>query len=233
MKFNPFLIINLLLGLIICIGLGLTIFLVVQDVKIIGAYIVSVLFILFPGTILYGLNFGFNISEKTIKKQDEKQEIVTFDSNGICYKLPLFDTIQFMGWKTIETVLYTNYQSDDNAQFVFHLTHPTVQTMTENPSFLNRIFPFLSRNKKEITIQDDCKGFYEIPKMLETYLINTNTIDLTTDYRKGTLVNSKTTIKGNSIKTEQHWKPHNFHAREQVIFDKYNRSFEQIQRRET
>ncbi len=228
MKFNPFLIINLLLGLFICIGLGLTIFMIVQDVKIIGAYVVSVLFILFPGTILYGLNFGFTISAKTIKKQDEKQEIVTFDTNGIWYKLPLFDTIQFMSWKTIETVLYTNYQSDDNAQFVFHLTHPPVQTMTENPWFLNRIFPFLSRNKKEITIQDDCKGFYEIPKMLETYLIDTNTIDLTTDYRTGTLVGSKTTIKGNMIKTEERWKPNNNYEREQVIFDKYNRSFEQI-----
>ena len=64
MKLDPFLIINLLLGLFISIGVGLTIFMIVQDVKIVGA-IVSVLFILFPGTLLYGLNFGFNIPEKT------------------------------------------------------------------------------------------------------------------------------------------------------------------------
>jgi len=64
MKLDPFLIINLLLGLFISIGVGLTILMIVQDVKIVGA-IVSVLFILFPGTLLYGLNFGFNIPEKT------------------------------------------------------------------------------------------------------------------------------------------------------------------------
>jgi len=65
MKLDPFLIINLLLGLFISIGVGLTILMIVQAVKIVGAYIVSVLFILFPGTLLYGLNFGFNIPEKT------------------------------------------------------------------------------------------------------------------------------------------------------------------------
>lgn len=228
MKLNPFLIINLLLILFICIGVGLTIFLIVQHVKIIGAYIVSVLFILFPGTILYGLNFGFNIPEKTTKKQAERQENVTFDTNGIWYKLSLFDTNQFINWKTIETVIYTNYQSDDNAQFVFYLTQPPVQTISENPWLLNRIFPFVLRNKKEVTIQDDCKNFYEIPRMLETYLIKTNTIDLTTDYRKGTLIKSKTTRKDNAIMTEEYWKPNNNVEREKVIYDKYNRSFDQI-----
>jgi len=201
---------------------------IIQDVKIVGAYIVSVLFILFPGIILYGLNFGITISEKTNKKQAERQENVTFDKNGIWYKLPLFDTTQFINWKTIETVIYTNYQFDDNAQFIFHLTHPPVQTMTENPWLLNRIFPFALKNKREVTIQDDCRNFHEIPKMLETYLVNTNTIDLTTDYRKGTLVSSKTTSNDNTIRIEEYWKPNNNYERENVIYDKYNRSFEQI-----
>ena len=92
---------------------------IIQDVKIIGAYIVSVLFVLFPGIILYCLNFGITISEKTNKRQVERQENVTFDNNGIWYKLPLFDTTQFINWKTIESVIYTNYQSDYNAQFCF------------------------------------------------------------------------------------------------------------------
>lgn len=199
-----------------------------QDVKIIGAYVTSGLFILGPGLILYGLTFGFRISEKTIKKQKERQESVSFDNNGIWYKLPLFDTTQFINWKIIETVIYTNYQSNDNAQFIFHLTQPPIQTMTENPWWLNKIFPFVRRNKKEIIIEDDCKNFQEIPKMLETYLVKTNPIDLSEDSRKGTLVSSETTIKNNTIRTEEHWKPNNNDEREKVIFDKYNRNIEQI-----
>ena len=228
MKLNPFIIIKLFLGLFVCIGLGMAIFMVMQEVKIIGAYIVPGLFILFPGLLLYGLTFGFKISEKTIKKQAERQESVTFDNNGISYKLPLFQTIQFINWKTIETVIYTNYQSDDNAQFVFYLTQPPIQTMTENPWLINRLFPFALRNRKEVTIEDDCKYFEEIPKMLEKHLVNINPIDLTEDYRKGILLSSKTTIKNNTIKTEEHWKPNNNYEREKVIYDKYNRTFKQI-----
>ena len=228
MKLNPFIIIKLFLGLFVCIGLGMAIFMVMQEVKIIGAYIVPGLFILFPGLLLYGLTFGFKISEKTIKKQAARQESVTFDNNGISYKLPLFQTIQFINWKTIETVIYTNYQSDDNAQFVFYLTQPPIQTMTENPWLINRLFPFALRNRKEVAIEDDCKYFEEIPKMLEKHLVNTNPIDLTEDYRKGTLLSSKTTIKNNTIKTEEHWKPNNNYEREKVIYDKYNRTFKQI-----
>ena len=228
MKLNPFIIIKLFLGLFVCIGLGMAIFMVMQEVKIIGAYIVPGLFILFPGLLLYGLTFGFKISEKTIKKQAERQESVTFDNNGISYKLPLFQTIQFINWKTIETVIYTNYQSDDNAQFVFYLTQPPIQTMTENPWLINRLFPFALRNRKEVAIEDDCKYFEEIPKMLEKHLVNINPIDLTEDYRKGILLSSKTTIKNNTIKTEEHWKPNNNYEREKVIYDKYNRTFKQI-----
>ncbi len=103
--------------------------------------------------------------------------------------------------------------------------------MTENPWLWNRIFPIVLKNKREVTIQDDCKNFHEIPKMLETYLGNTNTIDLTTDYRKGTLVSSKTTSNNNTIRIEEYWKPNNNYEREKVIYDKYNRSYEQIHSR--
>ncbi len=228
MKFNHDILIYFILMLFILVGLGLTIFMAMQGIKIIGAYIFSGIFTLFPSFILYGLIFGFSVSEKTIKKQQERQESVTFDNNGMSYKLPLFQTIQFINWKTIETVIYTNYQSDDNAQFVFYLTQPPIQTMTENPWLINRLFPFALRNRKEVTIEDDCKYFEEIPKMLEKHLVNTNPIDLTEDYRKGTLLSSKTTIKNNTIKTEEHWKPNNNYEREKVIYDKYNRTFIQI-----
>ena len=228
MKLNWFTGIKLILALFISVGLGLTIFMIVQDVKIIGAYIVSVLFFLVPGMILYGLTFGFKVSERSIKKQAERQERLTFDNNGISYQLPLFDTIQFISWRTIETVIYTDYQSDDNSQFIFYLTEPPSQSMKENPWFLNRLFPFTSRNRQEITIEDDCKNFHEIPGMLNKYLAKTNPIDFTEDYKRGTLLSSETTITGDTIKTEEFWKPNQTYEREKVVYDKYNRSFQQI-----
>lgn len=228
MKLNPLIIIKSILILFISVGLGLTLFMIKQDVKIIGAYIVSISFILGPGIILYGLIFGFSISEKTIKKQAETQRSLSFDNNGITYKLPLFDTTEFIDWKTIETVVYTNYQSDDNAQFIFYLTQPPIQSMTENPLWINRIFPFALRNKRQVTIIDECKNFQELPEKLQTYLANTNPVNLTEDYRKAILIRSKTTVKNNTIKTEEYWKPNNNYEREKVIYDKYNRTFEEI-----
>lgn len=228
MKLNWFTGIKLLLALFISLGLGLTIFMIFQDVKIIGAYIVSVLFFLVPGMILYGLTFGFKVSERSIKKQVERQESVTFDKNGISYKLPLFDTIQFISWRTIETIIYTDYDSDDNLQFIFYLTEPPIQSMKENPWFLNRLFPFAFRNRREITINDDCRNFHEIPGMLDKYLAKTNPVDLTEDYKRGALLSSETKIKGNRIKTEELWKPDHTYEKEKVVYDSYNRSFQQI-----
>jgi len=98
MKFNPLLVIKLLLGLFICIGIALTIFMMVHGSKIVGAYVVSVLFILFPGIILYGMTLGFRVSEKTITRQIAQQESVTSDHKGISDQIPLLKTTQFISW---------------------------------------------------------------------------------------------------------------------------------------
>jgi len=228
MRFNPFIIIKLVLVVFTCVGLGLTFFMIIQEVKIVGAYLVSGLFILVPGTILYGLLFGFRISEKTRRKQAERQETITFSDAGISYQMPLFDVTQLIEWKTIETVIFTDYQSDDHAQFIFHLTQLPIQTKTAKPWFLNRIFPFTPGNPKEIRIEDDCANFHEIPQMLYKYLDNVNLIDLNQNYKKGTLLSSKITTRNNTIKTEEFWKPDPDYERQKLIFDKYNRAIEQI-----
>lgn len=100
--------------------------------------------------------------------------------------------------------------------------------MNQNPMWFNKIYPFFIKNKIEVIIKDDCENFYEIPKMLEIYLDKVNPIDLAKDYRKGTLLTSKSTIKNNTVKIEELWKGINNNSREKVIFDKLNRNFEQI-----
>lgn len=227
MKLNPLTIIKIILLLFISVGLGLTLFMIVKEVKIIGAYLVAVSFIVVPGIILYGITFGFGISEKTIRKQIERQESVSFDNDGIAYTLPLFGATLFINWTTIESVIYTNCASNENARFIFHLTQPPMQPRTEEkPLWINMLFRFSSGNK--VIVKDDCRNFQEIPKMLEKYLGNINPVDLTEDHRKGTLLSSKTTIKNNTIETEEHWSINNNYETEKIIYDKYNRTFEQV-----
>ncbi|WP_316803568.1 hypothetical protein [Pedobacter nototheniae] len=201
-----------------------------QEVKIIGAYLISGLFVLVPSLLLFDLTYGFSISEKNIKKQAERQSSVAFDQEGIIYKMPLFDTTLLIYWDSIKTVIFRNYNSDENAQFIFYLTKLPLQTLSENPWWLNRIFPNAIKNKNVIVIKDDCKGFREIPKMIETYLGKVKAFDPSEDHRKGTLLSSKTTIKQNAVQTEEHWKPINNYEPEKVIFDQFDRNIDEINR---
>lgn len=200
---------------------------VIKEVKIIGAYLVSVSFIVVPGLILYGITYGFTISERTLRKQIERQESVSFDNARIAYTLPLSGVTLFINWTTIETVIYTHYSFDENARFIFHLTQPPMKTRTgDTPLWMNILSPFSSGNR--VTIKDDCRNFQEIPKMLEKYLVHINPVDLTKDHRKGNLLSSKTTIKKNTIETEEQWRANNNYETEKVIYDKHNRTFEQV-----
>lgn len=227
MKLNPLIIIKTILLLFITVGLGLTLFMIIQEVKIIGAYFVSVAFILVPGIIWYGITYGFTVSERALKKRMQRQESVSFDKDGIAYTLPLSGTRLLISWATIETVIYTNHPSDENTRFVFLLTQPPMQVKTEDkPLWINTLSPFLHANK--VVVKDDCRNFQEIPEMLEKYLGNINLIDLSKDPRKGTLISSKTTIKNNIIETEEHWRVNNNYETEKVIYDRHNRAFEQV-----
>ncbi len=78
MNFIPFIVIKLILGLFICIGLTLTIFMITQHVKVIGSYVVSVVFVVFPDILLYGLTIRFSVSERTIEKRAQRQESIIF-----------------------------------------------------------------------------------------------------------------------------------------------------------
>lgn len=225
MKLNLFIIIKTILLLFISVGLGLTLFMIVQEVKNIGEYFVSVALIIVPGIILYGLTFGFTIAERRVRKQIQRQESISFDDKGIAYTLPLSGTRLLIDWTMIETVIYTNYSFDENARFIFLLLQPSIQERTEeDPLLINTLSQFSLGNK--VIVKDDCRNFSEIPKMLEKYLGNINPIDSTKDPGKGKLVSSKTNIK--KIEAEEQWNRKNHYETEQVIYDRHNRTFEQV-----
>lgn len=226
MKFNPLLVIKLLLGLFICIGIALTILMMVHGSKIVGAYVVSVLFILFPGIILYGMTLGFRVSEKTIT-QIAQQESVTSDHKGISYQIPLLKTTQFISWEIIETIIYSNYHSDDQAQFSFYLTQPAIQIASEKPGWLAKVLLPLIKTSKKVVIYENCINFREIPKMLEKHFSSINPVDINEVHGKGTLLRSKTILKENTIQIEEYWKPNPNFEPEKVIYDRYNRTIDE------
>jgi hypothetical protein len=228
MKFNPFLVIKLFLGLFICIGIGLTLLLIIQGAKVVGAYVVSGLFTLFPGIILYGMTVGFRVSEKTIQQRIRLQESVTSNHKGLSHQIPLLKTTQFIPWETIETVIYSNYHSDDSAQFNLHLTQPAFQLTSENPGWIAKVLLPLIKKRKKVVIDENCINFREIPQMLEKYLSPVIPLNMNELHGKGTLISSNTSIRNNTIRTEEYWKPNPGFEAEKVIYDRYNRTIDEL-----
>ncbi|MGJ1333818.1 hypothetical protein [Sphingobacterium sp. UBA1897] len=228
MKFNPLLVIKLLLGLFICIGIALIILMMVHNSKVVGAYVVSGLFILFPGIILYGMTVGFRVSEKTITRQIAQQESVTSDHKGLYYQIPLLKTTQFISWEIIETISYSNYHSDDQAQFNFYLTQPAFQIASEKPGWIAKALLPLIKKSKKVVIDENCINFPEIPKMLEKYFSPIHPVDMCESHKKGTLLSSKNIVMENTIQIEEYWKPNPNFESEKVIYDRYNRTIDEL-----
>jgi hypothetical protein len=228
MKFNPLLIIKLFLGLFICVGIGLTILMIAHDSKVVGAYFVSGLFILFPGIILYGMTAGFRVSEKTMARQIAQQERVTSDAKGLSHQIPLLKTTQFIAWETIETIVYSNYHSDDRVQFIFYLTQPAFQIASEKPGWIAKALLPLIKKSKKVVIDENCINFPEIPKMLEKYFSPIHPVDMCESHKKGTLLSSKTIVMENTIQIEEYWKPNPNFESEKVIYDRYNRTIDEL-----
>ncbi len=228
MKFNPLLVIKLLLGLFICIGIALTILMMVHESKVVGGYVVSGLFILFPGIILYGMTVGFRVSEKTITRQIAQQESVTSDHKGLYYQIPLLKTTQFISWEIIETISYSNYHSDDQAQFNFYLTQPAFQIASEKPGWIAKALLPLIKKSKKVVIDENCINFPEIPKMLEKYFSPIHPVDMCESHKKGTLLSSKNIVMENTIQIEEYWKPNPNFESEKVIYDRYNRTIDEL-----
>ena len=228
MKFNPLLIIKLFLGLFICVGISLTIFMIVHDSKVVGAYVVSGLFILFPGIILYGITAGFRVSEKTMARQIAQQESVTSDAKGLSHQIPLLKTTQIIAWETIETVVYSNDRSDDRAQFIFYLTQPAFQITSEKRGWIAKVLLPLIKTSKKVVIDENCINFREIPKMLEKRFSSISPVNINEVHGKGTLLRSKTTLRENTIQIEEYWKPNPNFEPEKVIYDRYNRTIDEL-----
>jgi len=116
----------------------------------------------------------------------------------------LLKTTQFISWEIIETIIYSNYHSDDQAQFSFYLTQPAIQIASEKPGWLAKVLLPLIKTSKKVVIYENCINFREIPKMLEKHFSSINPVDINEVHGKGTLLRSKTTLRENTIQIEEY-----------------------------
>jgi hypothetical protein len=74
------------------IGLFLTGFQIYLGITDFGGYFVSVFgFIFFPIFMIYGLTYGFQMSEKATIDYNNRRDKFSFDENGITFVIPIFD----------------------------------------------------------------------------------------------------------------------------------------------
>lgn len=201
------------------------------NVDVVG-WITIVLFVIAPLILIYGFIFGFSISEKRAKEIEERKNKLISDDEGITIEMPLFDKNCFVSWQSIEAIIYYDYvvRSDFTEYYEgykLYLNTIPIYTKYEKQWWLNKLFPKDSQSKI-INIKVETKHFEEIPKIVEKYLKSKVDIDFT-DPMKGTLVSSQTYQNKNKTTTIEKWKPSKKES-EQIVFDKFNRSVDEIKK---
>ena len=201
------------------------------DVDLLGWITISI-FAFFPLLMIYWLVFGVSMSEKRAKEIEKRKNKLISDDEGVTIEMPLFDKNCFISWQSIDAIIYYNYVvSSDFTEYYegykLYLNTIPVYTKYEKQWWLNKLFPKDSQSKI-IDIKVETKHFGEIPKIVEKYLKSKINIDFT-DPMKGTLISSKMYESKNNITTIEKWKPSNKES-EQIVYDKFNRSKDEIKK---
>jgi hypothetical protein len=201
------------------------------NVDLLGWITISI-FAFFPLLMIYGFVFGFSISEKRQKEIDDRKNKLLSDDTGITIEMPLFDKNCFISWKSIDAIIYYNYLvSSDFTEhyegYKLYLNTIPIYTKYKKQWWLNTLFPKDSQ-RKIIDINNETKCFWEIPKIVEKYL-NSNVNINFNDPMKGTLISSNTHKNKKSIIKVEKWKQNN-NEKDQIVFDKFTRSLEEIKK---
>lgn len=213
----------------ILIGCGILYLFIVLPADIpFYAWIFPAGFILIPGLILKSiLGFGSGgLSEKQLKQIEDGRESLLFDDKGVTLVMPLMGSTWFIGWDSIETIIYTDYRSDDHAWFEFTLNTIPDYKLHENSWWLAKLFP--SKPKRQwVRINSDAKHFSQLPDAVKKYLELNQPVDFS-DSRKGALVDRKQEIKNGVSVTTEHWKPKQDYEPVQLVFDRQGRALEEL-----
>ncbi|MEN5233939.1 hypothetical protein [Sphingobacterium faecium] len=202
-----------------------------QNVPLYG-WVTIAIFVIIPLILIYGFVSGFSISENRQRQieQEQRQEKMFYDDNGITIEMPLFDKNCFISWQSIEAIIYYNYVvSSDFTEYYegykLYLNTIPIYAKYKKQWWLNKLFPKDSQSKI-IDIKVETKNFWEIPKIVEKYLKSKVDLDFT-DPMKGNIVSSHTYQNKNVNTTIEKWKRSKKES-EQIVFDKFNRSVDEI-----
>lgn len=224
---NPVLIFAIPLVIFFLIGCALLYF-AVHEVELIPFYgwIVIGAFIIIPVLLTYGLIFGFSSGKAIAPNRNE----LVFNADGINFERTLFDCSCFIKWNSIDTIIYSDSRNEDYAEYIIFVNELPVCTQKENPWWLNRLFPHKQKHNK-IRIKSDAVNFKALPDLVEKYLRSKVGFEFK-DSRKGTLMDSKTLMEGDTHTTIERWRPASNYEPFEMIYDKYSRTVHDIEKRD-
>lgn len=210
------------------IGFTLTYFALKMDWNVtIGGWITLSLFSFFPLVMIFLIVFGYNFAKK---KEKEIENNLTFNEEGITIEMPLYDKRCLINWQTIDAIIYYNYMvssdfTDHYEGYKFYLNSLPVYTKYDKQWWWNKLFPKES-NSGIIDINNETKNFRDIPNNVEKYL--KTKVNINFDHpAKGSLISKEISKSGNKTTKIENWKPNNKDSH-QIVFDKFNRTIEQI-----
>lgn len=224
---KPILIFAIPLLIFFLIGCALLYF-AVQKTEVIPFYgwIVIGAFIILPILLTYGHVFGFSTGRTTVSNNNQ----LVFTPDGIDFEMTLFDCSCFIKWNSIDTIIYSDSRNEDYAQFIIFVNELPICTQKEKPWWLNRLFPYKPKHKK-LRIKSDATNFKALPDLVEKYLRSNIGFEFR-DSRKGTLLDSKTFREGDRHTTIEKWKPASNYEPFEMIYDKFNRTVHDIEKRD-
>lgn len=224
---NPLLVFIIPLAVFFLLGCGLLYLGIFGSKGLpLSGWIMTGVFTVIPAVLIYGFLFGFSISEKQQQAIEARRSELQFNQQGMTVLMPLFDQNCFIQWCSIDTVLYSDLRQEDYSEFTFYLNTLPSYTKTEKQWWLNRLFPQHPK-KMKINIKSDCRYFETLPDMLKKYLDSNLRFEFK-DSRKGILLESETTSKGNVETRTEKWLPVKNYEPLELVYDRYNRTIDEL-----
>nr|WP_294931372.1 hypothetical protein [uncultured Flavobacterium sp.] len=226
MKINPIIIFNFFLFLFFAGGLWLDYFLFKIKIGYLPIIIMSGILIIIL-YIMYAVNFGISISEKTAKKIDDSKERLNYTEEKITIDIPILEEKTVVFWKHIEAIFLLNKLPLDgeyhNFEYLIISNSEPIVIKYDVQSWYNKI-SILPKPKKKglpiIKINDYSNiDFYTFNEAINKYLVKAN--PETSSYLKLKFGNKIQNIKSENTTTkiiDQQLKTFGFYK----IFDREN-----------
>ncbi|WP_310556418.1 hypothetical protein [Flavobacterium sp.] len=157
--------------------------------------------------------------------QDKNKHTIAFDNIGFTITKPVSEMVCIIKWSIIDTILLALNTTDrDCAEWIIFFNEPPQWKLNSDAWWLNK-FSFFMKDKKykKLRIRDDVnKDFYELPAIVEKYLLE----NLKIDSNKNIEINNRNINK-------EFWNPKRTNGLPaKMLYDRYNRAVDDIYKRD-